>query len=847
MDNENSFNNSSKYNEQNSKLESFINLPYYSPDKFDFITKSKEMSFFKEEILSYLRQRDSYFIEKINNLNYKSDINSKKIEQISETLGNKFNSILSKQVEMATKIEKLEPYDTFMKKANDKLISQEIKINNIKEDMVKNIQKYDKIYLDNLIVPGYIGKGTKYANCKLFFLDVIKDLDRLNTFKEKNILDLDSYKEKLESIIKTFQIIVDNYNNSQIQYITQLNGQTNKNILDILDEKLKNLRMENSYFSTDLLKKTNELNEIYDKVKLIKENILEEFNNALEEYNKKIEEANKSFDDYKIKQNKINKKLMNFISLLKLAKFPKDFEFQLNKEIKNKNNNERNNNNDIELKNFFDIKSTNIENKRLSKSQNNFNSNNYAINLHKNIKIVSNPKKLELKNHRNSIDSLLPYSRTSSVKSLQKVNNILRFNINIKRQKGLKQTMPKINNSKSHKNAETSLNIFNDLKNEKEKITSYEEKTDMKISKEDDASFSGSAFSNLNNSINTFTTINDYNNTLNSANINLKTKTDTFNLMEKEKEKDFFNENNDSDKIIKEIASELEQSTNKKNMLCSNKKEIEKNFKAICEKIQPINLKLNNPQSLEKIDEFGEKNTNINNFSDKSEQTTTLYTNNNNLNNININNFSICENKLKEFFDKKEHIEESTYINRESIKENINQRMDLYDTKLINLESFTKDKYYELIKQISNLQKNYAILTDFVKKEKKNKNLNINKISGNKTINGINYSTNKNKENILDNISITNNENKNILNLTSNYFNKRPPAIEISTKISSINKNIIAKDDSNLSQNILHNGKYFSNIRDIFGRKKFENKKLLNQKSYNKNKENKVSNNKMDD
>ena len=749
---------------------------------------------------------------------------------------------------MATKIEKLEPYDTFMKKANDKLISQEIKINNIKEDMVKNIQKYDKIYLDNLIVPGYIGKGTKYANCKLFFLDVIKDLDRLNTFKEKNILDLDSYKEKLESIIKTFQIIVDNYNNSQIQYITQLNGQTNKNILDILDEKLKNLRMENSYFSTDLLKKTNELNEIYDKVKLIKENILEEFNNALEEYNKKIEEANKSFDDYKIKQNKINKKLMNFISLLKLAKFPKDFEFQLNKEIKNKNNNERNNNNDIELKNFFDIKSTNIENKRLSKSQNNFNSNNYAINLHKNIKIVSNPKKLELKNHRNSIDSLLPYSRTSSVKSLQKVNNILRFNINIKRQKGLKQTMPKINNSKSHKNAETSLNIFNDLKNEKEKITSYEEKIDMKISKEEDASFSGSAFSNLNNSINTFTTINDYNNTLNSANINLKTKTDTFNLMEKEKEKDFFNENNDSDKIIKEIASELEQSTNKKNMLCSNKKEIEKNFKAICEKIQPINLKLNNPQSLEKIDEFGEKNTNINNFSDKSEQTTTLYTNNNNnLNNININNFSICENKLKEFFDKKEHIEESTYINRESIKENINQRMDLYDTKLINLESFTKDKYYELIKQISNLQKNYAILTDFVKKEKKNKNLNINKISGNKTINGINYSTNKNKENFLDNISITNNENKNILNLTSNYFNKRPPTIEISTKISSINKNIIAKDDSNLSQNILHNGKYFSNIRDIFGRKKFENKKLLNQKSYNKNKDNKVSNNKMDD
>ena len=108
-------------------------------------------------------------------------------------------------------------------------------------------------------------------------------------------------------------------------------------------------------------------------------------------------------------------------------------------------------------------------------------------------------------------------------------------------------------------------------------------------------------------------------------------------------------------------------------------------------------------------------------------------------------------------------------------------------------------------------------------------------------------SINLKKGNIEDNISLTNNENKNILNLTSNYFNKRHQNIEVSSKFSSMSKNIIAKDDSNLSQNILHNGKYFSNIKDIFGQKKFENKKLLNQKSYNKDKENKTLNNKIND
>ena len=41
----------------------------------------------------------------------------------------------------------------------------------------------------------------------------------------------------------------------------------------------------------------------------------------------------------------------------------------------------------------------------------------------------------------------------------------------------------------------------------------------------------------------------------------------------------------------KELASELEQSTNKKDKLASNAKKIEDNFKSIiCDKISPLNL-----------------------------------------------------------------------------------------------------------------------------------------------------------------------------------------------------------------------------------------------------------------
>ena len=118
-------------------------------------------------------------------------------------------------------------------------------------------------------------------------------MDKFNNYKEKNVLDLSSYKERLENIIKTFQFVVDNYNNSQIKYLTKLNDQTNKNILNIVDEKLKNLRMENSHFSLDLLKKSNDLNSIYDKIKLIKDKLIQEIDLIIKENDNKINNEDK--------------------------------------------------------------------------------------------------------------------------------------------------------------------------------------------------------------------------------------------------------------------------------------------------------------------------------------------------------------------------------------------------------------------------------------------------------------------------------------------------------------------------------------------------------------------------
>ena len=104
-------------------------------------------------------------------------------------------------------------------------------------------------------------------------------------------MDLCTYKDRLENIIKTFQSMVENNNDSQLKYITKLNEKTNKTFLDTLEEKINNVRLDNSQFATDLINRTSELNELYDKMKIIKEDVLNEFCYKSVDFEKKVDEA----------------------------------------------------------------------------------------------------------------------------------------------------------------------------------------------------------------------------------------------------------------------------------------------------------------------------------------------------------------------------------------------------------------------------------------------------------------------------------------------------------------------------------------------------------------------------
>ena len=852
---------------QNEKPQSLIKtnstLLLNTPYKFDYINKNKDLNLFKNEILSFVRERDNFYLEKIKNLQIQSNNNNKTIEELSNIIQLNINNNSSKELDISTKLEKIKTYEAFMNKANDKIISHEIRINNLREELSKSNQKYDKIYLENLELPGYIGKSSKYPNCKIFFTEVIKELDKFNKYKEKNTIDLYTYKDKLENIIKTFQTIVENNNATQIKYITKLNDKTNKSILDIMEEKIKNVRMENSIFASDLIKKSNELNILYDKINTIKINIIEEFNNISEIYNKKIEETNKLFDEYKVEYEIIKNKFLELADFIKNGRFSRNFgasvgrkeinsmSKKLRKDLKNEiepknvklmnNNIEQIQNMDFKVKNTIDAKSSyninNIRKIKFSKSQNNFNHNNYmgkkrvfGFGKQKNNNSPAQ-KKDEYKLNQGSLYYYTGKTLTdiNSAKNISNKKSIFKnTNLDLENLKTKNNNIPKENPKSERQTKIKTENIIKKLK--KEKINNNNlENIDLKTKKtkrekdsrnnhniNDDLSISESGISNINNSINTFSTTNEKNNSFNSINLNNNNKVGKFNLFEP-------NIEDHNDKIIKEIASDLEQSTAKGNNLASKKKEIEDNFKSICNRIQPVNLKLITQNKLEKIEECaGEKN---NNTTNKSDQNTTIFSHNkniNNNNNDNSNNYIGKSNKLKELIELTEKLEENNNSlrtnrtnytiknnNENNGNNNIDKRMNLYDKKLGDLESFTKEKILDVNKEIGFLKK-LLLINDY------------HTINNNSAHSRINIFNKSNKNDI-------NNENKNILNLTSNYFNKKSPSIEINQRL--IAKKTDKLDEMSLSDNLFYNGNYYFNIKDILDKKKnthhFENKKLL--------------------
>ena len=558
-----------------------MNIMRETYNKFNSITYSTaELNKFKDNILSLLKERDKFFLDKLSE--YKTSTDKIKFDFNSENkLSNsKFSKIIDTQAKMTSRLDQLSDYENFVTKTNDKLVSHDIRLTNIRNDFSLATQKYDKIYLDNLELPGYIGRCAKYKNCQSFFLDVIKDLAKLNIYREKNIIDLKMYKDKLETIISSMNSILDNNNQSQMKYINDMKEKILndcKSMFETVTDSMKDIRVENSKYTVDLISTSMNLSKKWEKLEKIKEELLEKFNYDVNKYQMLTDDTIKSFEEFKNEYGVIRRKFME------LAEFIKDIRFRKNiggnvkkKEVKQMVKKMLKKRKSFEGENvqlLSDI--TNIENIDYKKYYNIESNDEGEINNSSNIIYTNNNRSKSLKpknkknfnNNNNNIKEKEKEKEKLNEKINQK-NNSNKLVKEIKQKKEMNQSVedthiPRINmnNSSLNKNNNT-------IDKEKDKNKSSRSvNINMKLN-----------ISNINNKKNNFNNkINsDEKNIKNNLIIDSKNLKDEENLEEKkDKEMNKINKSKDSN-IIKLVKNNTNNNIELRNILDDNNKYIEK-------------------------------------------------------------------------------------------------------------------------------------------------------------------------------------------------------------------------------------------------------------------------------
>ena len=553
-----------------------MNIMRETYNKFNSITYSTaELNKFKDNILSLLKERDKFFLDKLSE--YKTSTDKIKFDFNSENkLSNsKFSKIIDTQAKMTSRLDQLSDYENFVTKTNDKLVSHDIRLTNIRNDFSLATQKYDKIYLDNLELPGYIGRCAKYKNCQSFFLDVIKDLAKLNIYREKNIIDLKMYKDKLETIISSMNSILDNNNQSQMKYINDMKEKILndcKSMFETVTDSMKDIRVENSKYTVDLISTSMNLSKKWEKLEKIKEELLEKFNYDVNKYQMLTDDTIKSFEEFKNEYGVIRRKFME------LAEFIKDIRFRKNiggnvkkKEVKQMVKKMLKKRKSFEGENvqlLSDI--TNIENIDYKKYYNIESNDEGEINNSSNIIYTNNnrSKSLKPKNKKNFNNNNIKEKEKEKEKLNEKINqknNSNKLVKEIKQKKEMNQSVedthiPRINmnNSSLNKNNNT-------IDKEKDKNKSSRSvNINMKLN-----------ISNINNKKNNFNNIinSDEKNIKNNLVIDSKNLKDEENLEEK-KDKEM-NKNKDSN-IIKLVKNNTNNNIELRNILDGNNKYIEK-------------------------------------------------------------------------------------------------------------------------------------------------------------------------------------------------------------------------------------------------------------------------------
>ena len=223
----------------------------------------------KEQLLTIIKEKELKIYEELDN---KMNANKLYINESNKVMEEN-KRIIECFLQQKYQIDKIENLEKLTNKANDSLISHEIKISNISKDMNFMKTKYDKIVLDNLLISGVIGPSCQFKNLSSYIKNLNTEFARIKNDNENMKKDTKEFKIKLDGASKNIINLIDGgilrsnqYSDNRINdFHTIL-----ENKIKEINEKNMEMRMKNIQFQTKIEEELKDLKKEYEE-KMIKQ------------------------------------------------------------------------------------------------------------------------------------------------------------------------------------------------------------------------------------------------------------------------------------------------------------------------------------------------------------------------------------------------------------------------------------------------------------------------------------------------------------------------------------------------------------------------------------------------
>ena len=283
----------------------------------------KELIYFKEEIFSSLKQLEKKIMEKTKESLEQFDLKIKDLKTLINKYQNETNIFLTKNDFQEEKKDIINQA-TNKKMFDEKFTAIDVQISAIRKDMSESNFKYDKIFIDQLTLPGIIGNKCKYKSIRDYIKQNIDDMSNVSTMNLKAMSDLKSTKGKLENRIKEFSFQIDSQKQQLIHTINLKIAELNEKLDDrfvIIEGTIKKMitgepiEIKTSN-NNDLTKNNTTQIYTFKGMNKIKKELNEEMNEANEKGKKKELALQREIEVIKSEFNYVKKTLYELAKVL---------------------------------------------------------------------------------------------------------------------------------------------------------------------------------------------------------------------------------------------------------------------------------------------------------------------------------------------------------------------------------------------------------------------------------------------------------------------------------------------------------------------------------------------------